>query len=122
MNTFPLVRDMTAEIELLVAEKRRVEYGIQVNIIRVRLKGQCHEHVLQLSYLFYFRRNLLQYLHVSKSSVEKLRFLKFSQCTGKNQNTILPYFAHSREPTAESIYDRACRSISRAAAVELVKK
>ena len=47
MNTFPLVRDMTAEIELLVAEKRRVEYGIQVNIIRVRLKGQCHEHVLQ---------------------------------------------------------------------------
>ena len=62
------------------------------------------------------------YLHVSKSSVEKLRFLKFSQCTGKNQNTILPYFAHSREPTAESIYDRACRSISRAAAVELVKK
>ena len=47
MNTFPLVRDMTAEIELLVAEKRRVEYGIQVNIFLVRLKGQCHEHVLQ---------------------------------------------------------------------------
>ena len=62
------------------------------------------------------------YLRVSKSSVEKLRFLKFSECTGKNQNTILRYFAHSREPTAESIYDRACRSISRAAAVELVKK
>ena len=25
-------RDMTAEIELLVAEKRRVEYAIQVNV------------------------------------------------------------------------------------------
>ena len=36
MNTFPLVRDMTAEIELLVAEKRRVEYGIQVNIFLVK--------------------------------------------------------------------------------------